>query len=241
MKSFLPLAVFAIIFASCSTMYKSGQTPDDVYFSPQRAQPAAGGDEYVNMDRNRNSRYNNEDAYNSDDEYLRMKVRNHDRWAMLDNEVYFNNYSPYGYGYGYNPLMTYSPFAYNYYSSPFSSYYNYNMPFMPYYGSYSPYSYYYPYVGKTIVSNSRGPVYNRPRTTNLNIYNSRQYNTGSRRNTYIESNTNNDSYNRNNGNQLRNIFNSNNNNSYQNNSRPAPSSGSSSSGSSSSSAPVRRF
>ena len=45
MKSFLPLLSLALVFASCSTAYKTGQTPDDVYYSPERPQA-----EYVRVD-----------------------------------------------------------------------------------------------------------------------------------------------------------------------------------------------
>jgi uncharacterized lipoprotein len=33
----LLLAVSVAVFSSCSTMYKTGQTPDDVYYSPLRS------------------------------------------------------------------------------------------------------------------------------------------------------------------------------------------------------------
>ena len=62
MKSaILLLALSAIIFSSCTTAYKSGQTPDDVYYSPARPQ-----DEYVKAQRNDN-RYS-DDYY--EDRYL---------------------------------------------------------------------------------------------------------------------------------------------------------------------------
>ena len=46
MKSSLPLLAIALVFGSCTTAYKSGQTPDDVYYSPTRPQ-----DEYVRTER----------------------------------------------------------------------------------------------------------------------------------------------------------------------------------------------
>jgi hypothetical protein len=49
----LLLAAVAVGLSSCSTMYKSGQTPDDVYYSPAPQQRVA-------------SSYNNN---NNDDEY----------------------------------------------------------------------------------------------------------------------------------------------------------------------------
>ena len=39
----LLLALFVAALSSCTTAYKTGQTPDDVYYSPARPQ----GEEYV--------------------------------------------------------------------------------------------------------------------------------------------------------------------------------------------------
>ena len=234
MKSFLPLLSFTLVFASCTTAYKSGQTPDDVYFSPERPQA-----EYVSVEDKEEDRYyggesnsNGNDYYNYEEErYLRMKVRNRQRWSYLDNDFY--SYNPYVYNYpGY------------YYNSPWNSYSYWN-------------HYYNPYGGSVMVYNAKSPVYNRPRTINLRTFdtpnntsvNPRVYNYKSG-----SSNGNNRSYTaprRNVGSDLRNIFNSGSSN--NSNSTPSPnrsstnsssSSGSSSSGSSSSgssSAPSRRF
>jgi hypothetical protein len=54
MKIYLPLLTLCFFFISCTTAYKSGQTPDDVYFSPER--PV---DEYFRVEkRTDESRYN---------------------------------------------------------------------------------------------------------------------------------------------------------------------------------------
>src|SRR5215204_1261969 len=111
MKSFLLILSLSLVFTSCSTAYKSGQTPDDVYFSPER--PRA---EYVRVDDDEEDRYDrgqsnssNNDYYNYEEErYLRMKVRNRQRWSYLDNDFY--SYNPYIYR------------NYNYYNSPWNSY-----------------------------------------------------------------------------------------------------------------------
>ncbi len=84
MKSFLPLLALLIVFASCTTAYKSGQTPDDVYFSPTRPQ-----EEYVRVEKEDDRQYRRneqqEDYYSyNDDRYLRMKIRNRDQWSYLD-------------------------------------------------------------------------------------------------------------------------------------------------------------
>ncbi len=39
----LLLAISAAALSSCSTMYKSGQTPDDVYYSPGQERVASYG------------------------------------------------------------------------------------------------------------------------------------------------------------------------------------------------------
>ena len=52
MKSYLPLLSLVLVFASCSTAYKTGQTPDDVYFSPERQR-----DEYVRVEKKDDRRY----------------------------------------------------------------------------------------------------------------------------------------------------------------------------------------
>ena len=75
MKSFLPLLSLTLVFASCSSAYKTGQTPDDVYFSPERPQ-----EEYVRVDKDEDRYYRGDedrtssDYYNyEEDRYLRMK------------------------------------------------------------------------------------------------------------------------------------------------------------------------
>ncbi|MBD0331572.1 MAG: hypothetical protein ICV66_02860 [Chitinophagaceae bacterium] len=215
MKSVLPFFAVAIIFASCSTAYKTGQTPDDVYYSPERPQ-----DEYVRVDKRDDSRYqyrDDEDYYN--DRYLRMKVRNRDRWSVLDNDWYY-----------YNP-----PYVFN------NRYYYYNNPWNPvYYWDY----YYNPYA-PIIVVNPKSAVYNKPRTTNLHVFdnspttnpkapNSRNRDFGTYR--QPDYNTGRDV-----GRGLRGVFgNSSENSGSKGNSNP-PSSSSDSKSSSGGSAPVRKF
>ena len=46
--SYYSLALTVAVFSSCTTAYKTGQTPDDVYFSPVRQQ-----DEYVQVEKRR--------------------------------------------------------------------------------------------------------------------------------------------------------------------------------------------
>ena len=232
-SSILLLAVFAAFLTSCTTTYKTGQTPDDVYYSPAPPQ-----DEYVRVDNDEENEYRYNDEY-YDDRYLRMKVRNRNRWNELDEWYYYGkNYS------------------YSYYNS-----YYWNDPWTPY-ASWN--NYYNPYChGYVIVNPGTKITYNKPRTFNLNTYTNNQtsknsnskFNTGrysgSTNNTYTAprtSNTNSSSRNgSNSGNILRDIFGGNNSGSSKSSNNNSSSSSSSSSGgkssssSSGSSAPVRRF
>jgi hypothetical protein len=109
----LLLALIVAALSSCSTAYKTGQTPDDVYFSPAPPQ-----DEYVRTNKDER-RYQSLDEY-YDDRFLRMRVQNRNRWSALD-DYYFNN-----------------PYAYNYYgysnnwNNPWNSYWTWNNYYNPY-------------------------------------------------------------------------------------------------------------
>lgn len=239
MKLYLPLISFALIFASCSTSYKTGQTPDDVYFSPERQR-----DEYVRVEEKDNRRYENT-RYQSteearEDRYLRMKT-SYRRYSSLDDcDCYSYNSSNY---YRYN----------DYYRNNNYSYYN--TTWNPHIGLYNPYYYnpYYsnPYYSGYVAGNVR-PVYNKPRGSNLNIYNGsgNNYNTNNKgRTSDNSSNSGNDNYKGSGtsaGGFLRNVFGGSNSGSTNSNSSSTPSTNSSSSGSSSSSsgtttAPARKF
>ncbi len=257
------LAISATAITSCTSAYKSGQTPDDVYFSPQRPQA-----EYASRN-DRESQddyysYNNDESYYSD-RYLRMKVQNRSQWSQLD-DWYYNDRFSYSYYNNYYWNNPWSP------SNYWNTFYN---PYYSSYGFYSPYGYYSPYGGyysPIIVGGNKGNynvAANRPRMYNLNTYNNNMLNNNNYTVRRIDLNnapsgTNNQRYNnyngsrRNAGDYLRNSFNNNNsryngnnnsnNSSFNNNNssssgRSSSGSSSSSSGSSSSggSAPVRRF
>ena len=139
MKSYLPF-LSLILLASCSTAYKSGQTSDDVYFSPARPQ-----DEYVRVQKDddrqcRQDRDYDEDAYR-DDRYVRMRVRNR-MWTVLDD----------GYAYTYYPS---APLAYSSWSA--YNYWNY---------LYNPYC----CCNNVIIGNPKSTVYNKPRSYNLRVF-----------------------------------------------------------------------
>lgn len=175
-----------VVFSSCSTAYRAGQTPDDVYYSPAPVQSS-----YVSSvnDNDRNSYYyrNNEDdqytSGNQDQNYLSL--------APVTMDLGFG-YSPYGYG-----GLGYNPYYYNSFGNPFYSYDPYGMynPYMynsfgysglgfynPYsfyspYGYYNPYMYNSPFLGHYYPSqyfpgsgNSNISLYSGPRRYNLNAY-----------------------------------------------------------------------
>ena len=128
----LLMVIGATVLGSCSTMYKSGPTPDDVYFSP--AAPESGYVSRENYDRNdRGGEY--EDGYvDMSDRYLRMKSSSRRRWSTFDddfmywnnpywnNSMMFNSWSRPGMGlsYGFGPMSWGNPFmSYNPYMNPF--------------------------------------------------------------------------------------------------------------------------
>jgi hypothetical protein len=165
-----------VAFSSCSTAYRSAQTPDDVYYSPA---PLQNG--YVKADKNDQGR----DSYYYQDEeesQIRKGIENPVYRTPVTTSIgYGYGYDPYGYNpYGYNPYgfnSFYNPYYYGGYSSlsylgmgygsfgyGFGSYYSpYTSPFYnPHYGSSYGYSY---YPGKITTTTNSGP-----RRYNLNPY-----------------------------------------------------------------------
>lgn len=105
----LVFIIMVIAFVGCTSVYQSTQTVDDVYYSPAKVITDYQQDEY-------------KDYTAADDRYLRMKVRNHDRWNSIDDydywydSRYYNSY--YGFqGYGYYPYNSFGGLYYN----PFNS------------------------------------------------------------------------------------------------------------------------
>lgn len=158
------LGFAAAALSSCSTAYKTGHTPDDVYFSPARE-----ADAYVKVESDDDRRYRSEERYrsndeyvNSDDRWLRMRVRNRYRWSTFDdyewNDWRYNSWNNNLY-YSSSPFNGYSPFN-NYWNN----YYHWN-------------NYYNPYCTRVIVVNPKtNPlVYNQVRNFNLNSYSNNSY------------------------------------------------------------------
>ena len=246
MKLYLPLIASALVLASCTTSYQTGQTPDDVYYSPERQR-----DEYARVKEKDDRQYDDQlqtEEQLREDRYLRMKT-SYRRYSTLDD------YDCYCYtGVGYNRYYDYYRYNSSTYYNPTFGWYNRN------YNVYSSYYYnpYYnkPYYSGYVVGNVT-PVYNKPRRGNLSVYSNEGGNHTSNFPANEGKRYNNNSSNReenyrgsgtNAGTVLRSIFNgSSNNNSSGSSSSSSPSSSSSSNSSSSSSggatksAPARKF
>ena len=72
-RQILLLAITAAALSSCTTAYKTGQTPDDVYFSPARPQ-----DEYVQVKEKEEYRYDDDyydDRRRDTENIIRKRVR----------------------------------------------------------------------------------------------------------------------------------------------------------------------
>ncbi len=120
-KTFLGTMMIATLISSCNTAYQSGQTPDDLYYSPgkeisssevrKKAEDGERYDQYVRT---------------MDDRYLRMKVANRNQWSSVDDFSYWNDMR-------YNFANTYS---YN----GFNNYYGFGIHGNMYNTAYNPWS-----------------------------------------------------------------------------------------------------
>ena len=162
-RNILPAIIGIAALSSCASAYRTGQTPDDVYYSPGR--PGAA---YVNTDQQkrdgRGSYSQGRGDYASyDDRWLRMRVGNRYRWSAFD-DYDWNDYRYNSWSYGYN---TYSPFGWNNY---WNNYYTWN-------------SWYNPYCRTIIVVNPKTnpTVYTKVRNFSLNSYTNTNYNTANNR------------------------------------------------------------
>ncbi|MDB5222284.1 MAG: hypothetical protein JWN83_951 [Chitinophagaceae bacterium] len=89
--NFLLLTIITATITSCSTSYKTGQTPDDVYYSPVRLQND-------NVRRDEDKTVNDNQVYTTtEDRNIRRRVHNR-RYRRYDDRYDY----PYGYNNGYN-------------------------------------------------------------------------------------------------------------------------------------------
>lgn len=237
------LAVTLAAFSSCTTLYKSGQTPDDVYYSPARSYDEVA----QKQDREEpvNEQANNYSAYNNEDRMIRMGISN-SRWRYITDDYSYNPYnnfynSPYNNNFAFGNNHGFYGLNSNYYAPNYNSIYYSDFYYNPYY---SAYPVYYPPI--TLVK----PRVSTPRQINLNGYGSNYNNANTpviRRNTPTPGQSSRTYNNSNKNSGLGNILNkvfapapsnrTNNNNTYNNNTdnspqrtyTPAPSSNSNSS------------
>ncbi len=104
----LLIACVAVSLASCSTAYRSGQTPDDVYFSPVRVVEEEKSEEENTQDQ----------VTDAEEREIRMATRDR-RWRDWNDDYdCVCHYDPYRYGYNYG--YYYNPYYYPYpvYSGP---------------------------------------------------------------------------------------------------------------------------
>lgn len=176
-KYLLILGAIAAV-SSCTSAYRIGQTPDDVYYSPAPPQ-----DEYVTTDnqQDKDSYAYNNNSGNIEDLAIRRGIN--DPQFRSNLSFYLGSgYYPYdSYGSGfYNPYNSYySPYNYtgvtfypynNYYSNFYSPYNNFYSPYNNYYSSYYN-GYYPPFYYSTKSGTSTANYSNGPRQFNLRPYN----------------------------------------------------------------------
>ncbi len=187
---FIFTALLLVSLSSCS-VYRNSPTPDDVYYSPGKPVTPTAITEN-----------NNSDYYSTpNDNYVKMRVQNPEKWSYFDDynyDYYGSAYCPYGYG----PSVGLSVgFSTGYYS-PYYGGFGYYSP-LSYYNSYYAWNNYYnPYYGGVVIVNGKNnatPSYTRMSNFNPSAYQDRYYNsrpvthvsnTGSTRNSQNYYNTN---------------------------------------------------
>jgi hypothetical protein len=111
------IIVVVIVLSSCSSRYKTMQTPDDLYYSPAVETPIE-----PTVTTPIPTATNN---YYYDDYYLHHKVRNHTRWQLIDDYGYWHDTRYHHYSNNWNGYNTYSGWG-NYNDGYYSSYNGYN-------------------------------------------------------------------------------------------------------------------
>jgi hypothetical protein len=153
---------------SCGTYKNSTTTPDDVYYSP-------GAPVQVTATNGENPEY-----YSTPNEnYVKMRVQNPDKWSYFDDynyDYYGTGYSPYGYSSSFGISIGFGTGFY----SPWYGGFGYYSP-MSYYNSYYAWnSFYNPYYGGVVVINGKNnttPSYTRMSNFNPSAYQGNYYNT----------------------------------------------------------------
>jgi hypothetical protein len=184
-KFLLPI-VFIIILSACSSSHKTTQTPDDVYFSPEKIEDIAQVNSYQEQPSTSNYFDNN---------YISHKVRNRNRWQSIDDYTYWND-TRYSHPYNWNSYNNSGYNGWNSYNSSWGScyngynnyYYGYSNPYLnPYmnwgyynggYGGWNnPYQYNTPIHTSTILRtmpSTNTLTYTNTKYNNTNYYNNPQ-------------------------------------------------------------------
>ena len=107
----LLIGLIAAGMTSCAT-YRTGQTPDDVYYSPGRV-----NETYVQVDRDEDDRFSYNDR-NLEDRRLRQQIR--DPRFRFDDDIYWNTprYNSWGWNTWNNP---YNTWGWNTWNNPYNS------------------------------------------------------------------------------------------------------------------------
>lgn len=78
-----------LVFTGCTSAYRIGQTPDDVYFSP--AKYAATSEEKEQKIKKQEREEYTSWVEDRNDAFLRMRIQNRNRWNSLDDFSYWND------------------------------------------------------------------------------------------------------------------------------------------------------
>lgn len=128
MKHTLLLSIaLIIILTGCSTSRQSSQTPDDIYFSPEKNEELAKNNIYEEQPLASNYFDNN---------YIAHKVRNRNRWQSIDDYSYWND-TRYNHPYNWNSYNNNGCNGWNSYNNTWGNCYNGYNNF--YYGYSNPY------------------------------------------------------------------------------------------------------
>lgn len=177
-------AIGVIAMGSCSPAYKAGQTPDDVYYSPDRPMPeyvsVAEDNRYYSPQNDNRYQYDDYDMYRND-RWMRMSIGNPYRMYMF-NDYYWNDWNYPGF---YHPGLGFNAWNYgfNNWNFGFNSYW-YSPWGAPFYWNsfYNPYAYNY-----IIINNPKGGTYTppaRPSVFNRNTYSNTRMNSANTRSYY---------------------------------------------------------
>lgn len=180
-------------FSSCSTAYHTGQTPDDVYYSPA---PAVQETYVATNNQSDRDSYANR---NEEEQDIRRGIRDQRYRTGITLGIGYG-YDPYSYspfGYNYNPYnfnpYAYNPYAYNSFGykgiyDPYS-YDPYNNFYSPYYSGLGLGLGYGNYYGNYYGGGYYPPIYSYPAIGNINTNTgARRYNLGAYNNTGTTSN-----------------------------------------------------